>query len=159
MIQALRVIACLLLIAGCSKGGGDVLQIDKPDVKGSITAPGARIKALGLSNNEGKFEAATVDYKADAIQVAPTKRTFEEVKKEIESQTDRYVVESSDANSILYQDKGIMGDKTGFGFTVIVVKDDKSYALEGEGENPLKPIPTKARAEELLNVAKTFQPK
>lgn len=138
-------------------------KIDTKDVKGTIEADGASIGNTTLHNDEGEYDVPNVDYDGFGFLIAPTSKSFEEVWTAAESNLTAFgsyeSIEKKE-NAIFYKEiVDFAGKKEeGYNFLVLIKGSDKNYLIEGEGENPLKPIMNKEDAEKAFKAALTFKP-
>jgi len=166
----------LLALASC--GGNDAESedaaggIDTKDVKGDIDLMGAKGGELNYSYNGQACKAYKVEIGETAeLIIYPSTKSIDEETGDIERRVKSsfYDVEIiNDKDDFIFfketktpwnsEDKE--AEKPGYGFIGVVKKDDKTnYILKSSGENPLDPIWSKADAEKLLKIAKSFRAK
>ena len=163
--------AAFLTLAACGDAEEVAVpgDIDTGDVKGKIDLMGTSGSESNLNYNGTDFKVYRVEIGETAgFDIVPDKRTFEDTKiameKKAEGFFDDLEIISVTEDCIFYKEntKPFNTDeeeKTGYGFIRVVKKNaTQNYVLESEGENPLDPIWSKANAEKLMKVAKSFKP-
>ena len=164
--------AAILTLAAC----GDAEEvaegaIDTGDVKGDIDLMDCEGGELNYNYNGQACKAYKVEIGETAeLIIFPDDKSFEEQKEIFDHEakssfSDMELISSTDDCIFFKKTRKPFGEdesdeKTGYGFIRVVKKNDKTnYLLKSSGENPLEPIWSKADAEKLMKVAKSFKPK
>jgi hypothetical protein len=143
----------------------DGLSIETKDVKGKIQAGDhVKVGSSTLVNNDGTFEEATLgfDHKA-GLNIYPAKMAFDTLKSRLKEKLNiwgTYEKLEENDSSFFYKTVSKTGGINEEGYNFLILKKGKThnYILNGEGENPLKPIADKALAEKIYAIARTFVP-
>ncbi len=169
----MRLFIVLALLAGviaCGSGDeeGTAETIDTGDVKGTIVVGEMKLsKNLNLHNDEGKFKAVKVKDDSDnEFTIYPSKRSIDDIRNEMNKNSfgssDKYEILKDEENLLVYEltNKKFGSDEIqkGYGFSLIIPAEGKTYLAESNGETPFDPILDKSKMEALLKVAQSFKP-